>query len=101
MAYLNETIKHLTELNKQIDNLLDMGLTPAILMSGVKICRNSDNKIIVVGMENDCIRCITFDYHIVLSDIGREDWREYISPDKYFLKLNNVTMKKILPQIIS
>ena len=101
MAYLNETIKHLTELSEQIDCLLDMGLVPAVLMSDDKVVKNTDGKIIIVGMENDCILHLSTNYEIALTSIGIDDWGHYITPSHYFIKLNNVTMKKILPQIIS
>ena len=100
MKHINDLITKLSDLNKQIEFFKEMDLIPAVLIESNGHKNNlsyKNGKVVLVGMEKDCILSIGQHNEIILSTIGYEDWGEYIPCTNYwFEKLTDETINKIV-----
>ena len=100
MKHINDLITKLSDLNKQIEFFKEMDLIPAVLIESNGHKNNlsyKNGKVVLVGMEKDCILSIGQHNEIILSTIGYEDWGEYIPCTNYwFEKLTDDTINKIV-----
>lgn len=104
MKYINDLITKLSDLNKQIEFFKEMDLIPAVLIvnNGYKNNLSYKNgKVVLVGMEKDCILSVQSHNEIILSTIGYEEWGEYVPSHNYwFEKVTDDTINKIVRDMI-
>ena len=100
MQYIKDKIAKLNDLNTKIDNLRVMGTIPAVLMESdgqTEKLSFKKGKLVLVGLEKDCIHSIYNYGTIVLSKQGYEDWGEFVPCAKYyFVKVNSDIIDKII-----
>ena len=101
MKYINDLITKLSDLNKQIEFFKSMDLIPAVLVYKNNLSYKN-GKVVIVGMEKDCILSVQSNNEIILSTIGYEDWGEYVPSSNYwFEKLTDDTINKIVRDMIN
>lgn len=104
MQYIENKIKLLSNLNTQIENLRSLDTIPAVLMKNDGCTEQlvlKDGKLVLVGMENDCICSVASYGRIILTTQGYKDWGEYIPcSDYYFVKLGERVIDMIIKEYL-
>ena len=106
MQYIENKIKKLNDLNTQIENLRALDTIPAVLMENNGYTERLSikyGKIVLVGMEKDCICSVESYGRIILTKQGYKDWGEYVSygcGNYYFVRLGERVIDKIIQEYL-